>query len=609
MGINSSNTGVSGVLNPELFRFSGGGLAYPNPLYRYIHSFIPSNLLELFSWCEFIYNNSPQLATSIRRFSEYPVTSVSFPKDDNFTKKYEEYFYTVNLKELMISCGVDFHVYGNAFVSPYYPFSRHAVCSKCKSDYLLEKLNYKFDQRKGFTITCPNCETTAVAKAVYDRKNKDPKNFKWIRWDPKSIEIEFNPISNEAKYLLTIPQTIIDGVNKGNLQILQSTPLEILQAVTKKKRFLFKSGTIYHMKANCPAGFPAGWGFPLLTQALYEVLHIAVLKRANEAIAWEHIVPKNIISPAPSGTAGDALKHISLSKWKAELITAKDRWNRDPNYVMFAPFPVNVQQLGGQGRSLMVSAEIEAAERNLAMALGIPLEFAAGTLSWQTSAMSLRLLKNQMHTMVSKLERLIQWIVDTTSRYLGWPTFKVTLEPFELSDDETRKQILLNLNTTGKVSDKTLFTSLGLDYEEELEKLKDEQLAQHKMQQELQQALLKQQQAVTTAAQRAETLSAPGMPGQDLDAAYQMAQQIAQQLVMQSPGVKNQALEQIKTSNPAMFAMVNQVLQNLVQMRQGQEAQLEMSNNAAMAGMSPMAGAHGTVLAQANNPNPGQGKK
>src|SRR3989304_4184524 len=136
-----STLDYSGSLNPELFRFSGGS-SYPNPLYRYIHSFIPSNLLELFHWCEFIYNNSPQLATSIRRFSEYPVTEVIFPHEDQHVENYKEYFYDINLKELLMGCGIDFHIYGNAFVSPYYPFLRQLTCSRCEKKFNIDFVKF-----------------------------------------------------------------------------------------------------------------------------------------------------------------------------------------------------------------------------------------------------------------------------------------------------------------------------------------------------------------------------------------------------------------------------------------------------------------------------------
>ena len=594
-----AGSGIAGTLNPDLFRFSSGGSAYyPNPMYRHIHTFIPANLLELFAWCEYIYNNSPQLATSIRRFAEYPITEVEYPVENKYIKNYKEYFDYIDLKEVLISCGIDFHVYGNAFLSPYYPFIRMVTCSGCSKDFNAENVKLKVDASMKFILECPECRKKGPAK-VKDKKIKDPKGLKWIQWNPKNIEIEYNEISGKTKYLLKVPNNIVQGVKTGNLHIINSTPLEIISAVKADKRFCFSDDSIYHLKANTPTGFIYGWGFPMLTQALYEVLHIAVLKRANEAIAWEHIVPRLLVSPAPSGTAGDPLKHVSMARWKSELMKSKDKWNKDPNYIMYAPFPINVQQLGGNGRALMVSAEIEAAEKNLAMALGIPLEFAAGTLAWQTSAMSLRLLKNQMHTMVSRLERMLQWMVDTTAKYLSWPSFKASLEPFELADDEVRKQFLLQLNASGKISDNTLFTALGLDYEEEVEKVKDEQISLKKKQDELQQEMLKEQKSITQQAKRQEIMQSQsgsaGSPG-DIDSLNQQAQQVAEMLLPYPPQQRNEALAQLKMKSFPFYAMVKEHMEVFREALEGQAAAMQAQQSQEVAQSQTMGGVQNSVM-------------
>ena len=592
--------GVSGTLNPDLFRFTGGTNSYPNPMYRYIHTFIPGNLMELFAWCEFIYNNSPQLSTSIRRFAEYPITEVVFPIENKTTKKYEDYFYHINLKDLLISCGIDYHVYGNAFISPYYPFIRFLKCQKCGKEFNAEKVDYKFSNAK-FILNCPDCNHIGTSEAR-DRKIKNPKKLRWVRWSPKDVEIEFNEISNEHRYHLKMPYDIENSIKKGNLHMINSTPIEYIKAIVNNKRFCFSSDSIYHIKATTPAGFVKGWGFPMLTPALYEVLHVAVLKRANEAIAWEHIVPRMVISPAPSGSGVDPLKHVTMSKWKHELSKSKQRWNHDPNYIMYAPFPINVQQLGGNGRALMVSAEIEAAEKSLAMALGILLEFAAGTLAWQTSAMSLRLLKNQMYTMVSKLERFIQWVVDTTAKFIGWPSFKVALEPFELSDDDTRKQLLLQLNSQQKVSDDTLFKALGLDFEEEIEKIKLEQIKMQRMQMELQKELMEEQASITSQAQRAETMDQVAQQGpamEDVDSLYEKSKQLAQMLVSETAPKRAAVLQQLEMENPPLHAMVRENVKKIMEAMRGQEAQAALEGAGQVAQSQPLGGTGGAALPSA----------
>jgi hypothetical protein len=578
----------AGQLNPEIFRFSGGSSAYANPMYRYIHTFIPSNLQELFAWCEFIYNNSPQLATSIRRFSEYPITDIVFPEDSIHVEKYKKYFHDIDLKDFLMCCGIDFHIYGNCFVSPYYPFIRYLICDSCHQKYNVDMVDFKMQDYR-WLLKCPTCNKERRATVV-DKRIKNPKGLRWVRWSPSDMDIEYNEISGLSKYHLRIPKNVITGIQQSRAHILKTTPLEIIEAVKQNKRFTFHPNAIYHMKAHTPSGFSRAWGFPMLTQALYEVLHIAVLKRANEAVAWEHIVPKIVLSPAPSGTAGDPLKHIALSKWKGEIETAKSKWNKDPNYIMFTPFPINVQQLGGNGRSLLVSAEIEAAEKNLAMALGIPLEFAAGTLAWQTSAMSLRLLKNQMHVLVGKIERLIQWMVSRTGEFLQWPTFEVSMSPFELADDETRKQYMMQYNQQEKVSDQTMLTSLGLDFEEEMEKVKQEKLDKARVARELEIETQKDAMSIQERAQRAEAFtqmraqSQVSMPlGTDpvqssKNDQLSQAQQMAELLLSSPPQEKSMQLQALQQQDFALYAITKAIMDSTQQAQSGEQQAQVLGN-------------------------------
>jgi hypothetical protein len=568
--------GLPETLNPSLFQFTGGK-EYSSPLYRYIHTFLPKTLAELFIWCEHIMNNSPAIATSIRRFAEYPVTEIMYPENTGITDLYKDYFYKINLKQILMDVGYDFYTYGNAFVSPFYPFERYLQCQSCKQSINTSQFNdYKIQHKFVIKMKCPSkqCSGKEREADLVDRKVRDPNRLTWIRWSPKDIDIEFNEISGSSRYHLRVPQNIIEGLKNNNLHIFRTTPKEVIEAVRLEKRFLFKDDQIFHLRAHTPAGYYKGWGFPILSSALYELIHIAILKRANEAIAWEHIVPRLVISPAPNGTSGDPLKHISMAKWKVELEKSKNNWNKDPNYIMFAPFPINTQTLGGDGRALMVSQEIEAAEKNLAMSLGVPLEFAAGTLSWQSSAMSLRLLKNQMHIQVSRLERLSQWMVDISSKYLKWPTFKVTFEPFELVDDPSRSSNLINLAQAGIISKDTLLDTMGLDYTEELAKLLDEKIDETKLTRNTQTQLTREVNSLLEKARQAKLLAHVSNPASGTGYTSDQVNQVAQQLANMEANAGKQALAQLQQQDPQLYQAVYSRLQQMAQEQSsGQTAQ------------------------------------
>ena len=84
------------------------------------------------------------------------------------------------------------------------------------------------------------------------------------------------------------------------------------------------------------------------------------------------------------------------------------------------------------------------------------------------------MMENMLTSYISRLQELIDWAMAKVATYLGIEVCEVTLEPFKLLDDDTLKQMLLNLSQAGAVSFTTFFEEIGLDFKEEMDKLKQE---------------------------------------------------------------------------------------------------------------------------------------
>ena len=118
--------------------------------------------------------------------------------------------------------------------------------------------------------------------------------------------------------------------------------------------------------------------------------------------------------------------------------------------MMFAPVPVAMTQMGGDGRALLTLGEVQQVEDNIIAAMGIPREFIYGGMSFTGSAITLRMLENQLLTYTGALNELAQWITDRCCRILGWGKTKVELQEFKLIDDVQQKQLIMSLNQGGQ---------------------------------------------------------------------------------------------------------------------------------------------------------------
>lgn len=552
----------------------GRSIQHPNPLFDFLTVFVPRKLKTLFKYCEYLYYNSPQVFAALNKFAVYPITEINYLTDNpTLKRKYEKlYSTTIKMKNILVKTGIDRQVYGNSFVSLYFPFRRFLKCTACGNIENIKFVKgFKFRIRKKkpvFRCRCSKCGTNARME-VEDKKLRYAAGINLIRWDPKCIEIEDNPITGEAAYYYQIPEEIQTRIRKGDKHLIETMPLAFIQCIAQRKLFKFGADKLYHMKADAPAGIDSRWGFPGLTSTLKQFFYVAVLRKANEAIAQEHIVPFRVLHPNQSTASADPTITISLSNWVSETKMNLKAWRKDPLHLMFSPIPLGVTQLGGQGRALMVTGEITEAENSIIASMGFPREFLYGGLSATGSGVTLRILENQLLNYTSELVDEAQWISNQIATFMGWEKVRLELEPFKLVDDVNQKTMLLQAN---QMAGGTLFSNTALakmygqDIEEQRDQRLQEALDEQRFQIRLQQ---KMSELESNLAQQARSQASQQGPGPQYDQQEMMAeaQKLATQFQQMAPGMKQSQLHQLQTEDVVMYALVAFVMEQLNQQR------------------------------------------
>ena len=543
--------------------YENRGIQHPNPLFDYLTTFAPRKLKTLFSYCDYLYFNSPQIFAALNKFAIYPITDLIYEDDNPKLKaKFKNLLERViNLKTVLIKTGIDRHVYGNSFVSVYFPFKRFLVCPECKSKYAIRHVAYKFKIRKkvaGFYFTCKDCHKHVRGK-VQDEKLRLPRGINVIRWDPKHIEIEGNPVTGDKEYYYEIPSAIKERIRSGDKHMLATMPMAFIDCIAQKKLFKFAKGKIYHMKADAPAGVDSRWGFPPLTATLKQFFYTAVLRKANEAIALEHIIPFRVMHPQQSTASSDPTITISLSNWLNETKLNLKAWRRDPLHLMFSPIPVGVTNVGGQGRALMVTGEIVEAENSIIASMGIPREFIYGGLSATGSSVTLRMLENQLLNYTTQLLDEGQWITNQCAEFLGWKKIRIDLTPFKLVDDVPQKMAILQANQLSggtMLSNTTLANMFDIDLDKERKLRKQETMDEMRSQFETDQKVKEQQSSMSERARSSAQIEQP--QGYDQQTIVAQADQITQQLATMDEGTRKSFLHSLQMEDLVMYAVVIQ---------------------------------------------------
>lgn len=555
---------------------------HPNPMFDYLTGFVPRKLKDLLKWSEYLAFNSAHIYATVRKFGEYPITELEYDttSDAERDRHVELYEKTLRFKGFLTKVSFDKWIYGNVFVSVYEPFKRFLVCNTCRVKTDIKACDYSFNlDRLQFKFHCPACKRHGPGD-VDDQKLVDKRKIVLIRWDPKAIDIDFNPITGESLYFYTIPRNLTQQVKAGNKNLINSMPMEFLRAMQRKKTFLFADGQLYHMKVPGPAGVEPQWGFPPITAAIKLFLFAAILRKANEAIALEHITPFRVMFPQAASGNGDPATTINLATWREQLEANLRKWRRDPLQIQFAPAPLGVQNVGGDGRALLTLGELQEAEKNICLSLGVPLEFLQGGLGQTRGEITLRMIENQLQTHIEDLNDLTQWVENKVSVFLGFETIKVKLADFKMIDDVEDKGIYLQLYQAGELSRATLFDRIGLDPAAEDKKIKQDALDKAKRDMDLQAAIGKLQNSLS-ARVRAQAQQAQSGAKYDVQAVVGQAQQIAQELAGVDEGTKRSRLDALQGQDPVMYAVV---VQQLEQLNAAQEADAKAQTRMAPAG-------------------------
>jgi len=545
---------------------SGTNGVYGDPMRLWAHSFSSRNLKQLFRWTEYLYYNSAQIFAGTKKFAEYPITELEYMSDsDKITGLYRKLLEDiVGIKRALIKSSIDLQVYGNSFTSVHLPFKRFLKCSKCSFKQAATVIEFKYNPNKAtFKHVCTDCGFEGTSKVV-DTLQLSPDKINVVRWDPKLIQINYNSVTSECEYYLQVPSSLKSKVQGGDKHLVTTLPLALLETIAKGELFKFNDDELFHMKADSPAGVESGWGYPPLITCMPLFYHASVLRKANESIALERIVPMRVMHPQAISGNADPILSLSMGKFMSEVEDNIEKWRKDPNHIMMSPVAVGVSQVGGEGRALMVNAEIQQAEDNIIAAMGFPKEFVYGGLSFTGSSVTLRMLENQLESSVFQLTQLLRWVSGKLGRFLGWDACQVSLGDFRMIDDVSQKQLVMQLFQMGMVSKTTVAEAHGIDVAEERTKIKQENLADARFQKEMELDMMDLQKDISQQArQMAADQQGAGGLNYDQQAVIGQAEQIAMEFMQTDPGTRKSQLSSLQAEDYVMYSVVIQRLEQL----------------------------------------------
>ncbi len=525
---------------------------FPNPFLDIASHSMPNNIKEMFKWAEHIYLYNGIVSQCIERIVKYPITDILYEEESTeVQKKYDEFFEDkANVIEHIISCGIDLFTYGNSFTSVFLPFIRILKCSKCKLETTVDKgLKVEF---KSFTYHA-RCRCGAKGKMEsFDRRSLREEDTNFVRWDPHNMEISYNPITGKYQYYYKIPQDLKRRVQQGDLHLINGLPWTFLEAVKKNQMIKFSPNSIYHMKQPSLSGLSIEWGIPPVLRTFKLHYYVAILRRANEAIAQDYLIPIRIFFPQGGPAANDPGMQLNLGRYKKFLQDMVVKHRQDPADAYFSPIPVGYQALGGEAKALGVTDEITAANEEIMASMGFPRELFYGTMSVQAAPMALRVFENTFSFYISAINQYLRWITKKVGSYFDWDEVKPRFAPITLVDDAERKGMLMQLAGSQIIARDTLLQSIGTDVKKEIDKQFDEQRITEQAQKEYQEK------------REAESMGEEDMNNPtSLTGMETQAEQVATTWLQMPEGQRRSEMDRMSKANPTLYALAKTTMEKL----------------------------------------------
>lgn len=563
------------------------GQQFPDPFLDMASQMMPRTLRQVLDLCEFIWLKNSTYRQAAGRIVRYFITRIEFEGANDKVEDQLRSFLDKHLRVIdqLTMLGDDFMAYGNSFSSVVIPFRRYLTCKVCHSQQPIEQARWAYKTHK-FQAYCRKCKKVHEHDAI-DRRSLEEERVQIKRWSPKQIRMLWHPWTARYEYFWEVPADFRNEVNKGTAFYVQDTPLEVLRTIKENRLFKFNPGVVYHMHEDTLAGVDTkGWGvtrlFPNFSQAWY----VQVLKRYNEALALDYIVPFRVVTPKPLSGANDPMIGVSMGEFKSVFQRMLREHRVDPATWHSLPFPIEYQAMGGEAKNLVTPELIDSGLDELLNGIGIPAELYRATLNIQALPVALRLFQQNWPHIVSNMNGWLNWALEIICTSFNWDKpDRIYMQPVTMADDIEVKQMIMQMAMANIISKETAFSSLGIDAKVELKKMFREQKDFYEEQQKMQEDMghkqqLKEQMSGAGGGQPAPQMGGPAaqsnMAMTPMDLAQQ-AEQLAQQLVKTPYESRRGMLMDIKQQNPTLHALVKSKLADLRQEAASQGQQQVLS--------------------------------
>ena len=411
---------------------------------------IPNTRKEIYLWANWWRNNEPKVAAGIDFYTNFPFNGWKLECKSGVVKDYfEKLIEKLNFQKFLPLISGNYYLYGDAFV-------------------LTE-------------IDCPHC-----FGSMFDQKTGQKCEHKGASWksmtllNPDSVMITPGFISTEPLYAYLPNDREIKIVMEGNpRELFEQIPDGIKAKIRSKQPIPLDPICIHHFKHG--SDYWADYGTSLVKPLFVTLAYKDKLRQAQWLIAERHIIPTKIVMV---GDDNRPASQADLDSVQEQLAAVAN----DPNLTLVVPHAFKYEFVGAGSQVLNVSSEFDLLDGEVLDGLMLNKGLLNGEgPNYGSAQVGLLAMNERLESWRREMQHFIEQKVfkpcaewngfyatgDGGQEELIYP--KIIFDPLRLKDNTGTLQMLVTAQQNGTISAQTLVEEFGLNWDQEVERLRFEQ--------------------------------------------------------------------------------------------------------------------------------------
>jgi len=468
---------------------------------------------------EALYVTDSTISSAIDKISRYPISNIEIlvngaseysPNTINeIVSEIRNIIEKIRLKEILIKMGVDYYIYGSAFVSFEPIGNKYFVCLKCKNIFIPESIRiekdlidaFKYDKEKDMVYLEQKCESCSSEKLYF----VDTASIDWLKleqylqdnisktknydifikqWNYKELEIKTSGLIPYP--VVYIKNEVLKNYIRATLEIndislLKNIPIEYIKTYFNNYNLGIPHNKIGILRYPIPSGLNVKTLPPLGRAYRYTLLLLeflgTILETARDTVPYKILyTPQDIEYPSVSSPI------IGFEQRRNIIKNAFQEMTKDRKKWAYLPFQISEISVGGKAAAYWLINMIDLLRNSILDATNIPKALILSDgVNWSASIVAMRILENTLLNYVNDLNNFLKKLSDFINVF--WIKEKgikdleilLVLEPFKRSDALQEIGLLAQLLGPDKISVEPIIKNYyGLSLEEYLERVNRE---------------------------------------------------------------------------------------------------------------------------------------